>query len=140
MFKRILVVAAAAAVAVAGLAGTASAAVSKPDAVVLAGDCYTAVTYGVGFSVDTTSDYVLTPTLYGSTHCNDVNMRRTGSYSFRACVIRTYQGQTDCGSYTTIGTSWVVPSGGSAIPNGAAFKVKLLGGPLARPLYGTIAY
>ncbi|MDI1464053.1 hypothetical protein QEZ54_24000 [Catellatospora sp. KI3] len=135
MIKRVLGVAAATALALTGLAAPASAG----GATTLAGDCYTAVTYPLGFMVDTSSDYVLTPTLYGSTHCNDVNIHTTSS-AFRACVIRTYQGQSDCSSYTSVGTSWVVPSGGSGIPNGAAFKVKLLGGPVGRPIYGTIAY
>ena len=116
------------AVAVFGIASPASA----------AGDCYTAVTRSFSIYLEAASSTQIGP-YYGSTHCNDVNIRKTGSTGYYACVVRTYQGQTDCAATTYVPTTWVVPNGGYGIPNGAAFKVKLQASPY-RTLNGVIAY
>src|SRR5688572_6062502 len=127
MGAALMMTAAGSAVAVVGVASPASA----------AADCYTAVTRTFSRYLEDASTTVMGP-YNGSTHCADVNIKRTGSSGYYACVIRTYQGQTDCSATTFVPTSWVVPAGGSGIPNGAAFKVKLQATPF-KTLQGILA-
>ncbi|MGY0231950.1 hypothetical protein [Longispora urticae] len=125
----------------AALLGVASLTVVGTAQASAGGDCYTAVTHDFGFQLESSGDSAVTGTLYGSTHCNDVNVRRTSSYTAKACVIRVYQGQTDCNPTTQLSTGWQVPSGGSGIPNGSAFKVKFAyPNSYFKVITGTIAY
>ncbi|WP_412537932.1 hypothetical protein R8Z50_18915 [Longispora sp. K20-0274] len=132
MFKKIII---------AALLGAASITVVGVSGASAAGDCYTAVTRPIGFQLTSEDGTVTTPTLYGSTHCNDVNVKLTSPTTVTACVIRVYQGQTDCNPSTRLGYGWQVPAGGYGIPNGAAFRVKF-GDPSAlyKTVSGTIAY
>ncbi|MEV6521308.1 hypothetical protein AB0M43_05090 [Longispora sp. NPDC051575] len=123
------------------LLGVASLTVVATTPASAAGTCYTSVTYSFGFQLESAGDTVTTPVLYASGHCNDANVKRTSTYSARTCVIRVYQGQSDCTLGASMTTGWTVPAGGDDIPPGKAFKVKFgAASAYNRTIAGKVAY
>jgi hypothetical protein len=86
-----------------------------------------------------TTTEVIGPFSRAGTPCHDVNLKRTNSIGFDACVIHTYEGQTDCTANTYIGTNWIVPTGGPGV-RGQSFKVKVQVGTGGKTLQFLLAY
>jgi hypothetical protein len=86
-----------------------------------------------------TTTAVIGPFSRAGSACQDVNLKRTNSIGFDACVIRTYENQTDCTAGTYIGTDWIVPTGGHGI-RGQEFKVKVQVGSGGKSLQFLLAY